>query len=342
MTRSLLRIPLATTALLFAISFLPRIANSPGVRFAFWLACAVLLAWQLVLWLRPGPPLRVRFVPVRSHWVQALVQFSIYLYWGWVWRPVYDFMPVLLGQVVFLTPSTTAAAVVAAEGGSPAGPLPITFSTNFFLWFRDEWFYFQFAQLAVGSLGKEFVRWKRDGRWCHIFNPSAFSLTVASVLLLATGTSDITWGEEIATKFASPDHVYLWVFLGGLVVQSFFRVTLVTFGAVFALFVLNALYTWQTGVYFFLDSNIPAAVFLGLHLLVTDPATSPRTLTGKALLGMLTESFPFYSCSMRSAHQLWISSSAPILNLSVRAIDGFTRTAFVQRLRDRITMGPGR
>ena len=102
MTRSLLRIPLATTALLFALSFVPRIANSPGVRLAFWLACAVLLAWQLVLWLRPGPPLRVRFVPVRSHWVQALVQFSIYLYWGWVWRPVYDFMPVLLGQVVFV------------------------------------------------------------------------------------------------------------------------------------------------------------------------------------------------------------------------------------------------
>jgi hypothetical protein len=33
--------------------------------------------------------------------------------------------------------------------------------------------------------------------------------------------------------------------------------------------------------------------------------------------------------------------SVPILNLSVRAIDSFTRTAVVQRLRDRTTLGPG-
>jgi hypothetical protein len=35
------------------------------------------------------------------------------------------------------------------------------------------------------------------------------------------------------------------------------------------------------------DSNIPIAVFLGLHLLVTDPATSPRSNIGKAIFGSL-------------------------------------------------------
>ena len=34
---------------------------------------------------------------------------------------------------------------------------------------------------------------------------------------------------------------------------------------------------WMFGTYFFVDAFIPAAVFLGMHLLFTDPSTSPRT-----------------------------------------------------------------
>ena len=42
-----------------------------------------------------------------------------------------------------------------------------------------------------------------------------------------------------------------------------------------------------TGVPYFVDSEIPSAVFLGLHLLVTDPSTSPRTPLGRAIFGVL-------------------------------------------------------
>ena len=38
---------------------------------------------------------------------------------------------------------------------------------------------------------------------------------------------------------------------------------------------------------YFVDSEIPSAVFLGLHLLVTDPSTSPRTPLGRAIFGVL-------------------------------------------------------
>ena len=38
---------------------------------------------------------------------------------------------------------------------------------------------------------------------------------------------------------------------------------------------------------YFVDSEIPTAVFLGLHLLVTDPSTSPRTPLGRAIFGVL-------------------------------------------------------
>ena len=42
--------------------------------------------------------------------------------------------------------------------------------------FLGLWFLLQFVMLAVAALGKEFLRWQRDGRSTHIFNPSAFGL----------------------------------------------------------------------------------------------------------------------------------------------------------------------
>ena len=63
--------------------------------------------------------------------------------------------------------------------------------------------------------------------------------------------------------------------------------TPVTAAAAATLFGLSAVYSSINGVPYFLDSEIPAAVFLGLHLLVTDPSTSPRTPLGKAIFGVL-------------------------------------------------------
>src|SRR6185369_2062153 len=84
-----------------------------------------------------------------------------------------------------------------------------------------------------------------------------------------------------------PPHIYLEIFAVGLVVQALFSVTLVTLSAAAALFILSLAYTGATGLYYFVDSNIPIAVFLGLHLLVTDPATSPRRNFGKLLFGAM-------------------------------------------------------
>src|SRR5207344_1803426 len=82
----------------------------------------------------------------------------------------------------------------------------------------------------------------------------------------------------------------------------------------------------------FLDSDIPAAVFLGLHLLVTDPSTSPRSPLGKAIFGGL------YGVGVFALYALLNAVGAPtfydkllcvpLLNLSVIGID-----RFVQRLR---------
>jgi TPR repeat protein len=105
--------------------------------------------------------------------------------------------------------------------------------------------------------------------------------------LLATGTTGHTWGESIATTQDRPPHLFIEIFLCGLVVQYFFSVTLLTFSAVAAIGLVNFIYFHATGVYFFAVTNIPVAVFLGLHLLMTDPATTPQSSLGRIAYGGL-------------------------------------------------------
>jgi hypothetical protein len=216
------------------------------------------------------------------------------------------------------------------------GPFPVVFSINLFLWFRPEWFYFQFAIIALGFVAKEFLRWNKEGRSAHIFNPSSFPLAVFSVVLLATGTTDMTWGKEIATTQFYPPHMYLALFLFGLPGQFFFGVTLMTMSAIVTTYLFGLAYFTTTGIYFFYDSYIPISVFLGMHLLFTDPATAPRTESGRIFFGVL------YGLSTVLLYQLLGSLGmptfydkllqVPFLNLSIKGIDRIARTTMFQRL----------
>jgi Na+-translocating ferredoxin:NAD+ oxidoreductase RnfD subunit len=60
-----------------------------------------------------------------------------------------------------------------------------------------------------------------------------------------------------------------------------------TMSAAATVFGVGVLYHWIFGTYFFVDAFIPAAVFLGMHLLFTDPSTSPRTELGRIMFGIL-------------------------------------------------------
>ena len=179
--------------------------------------------------------------------------------------------------------------------------------------------------IAVGFLGKAFVRWERGGRRVHIFNPSAFSLGLFSVVLIATGATPLTWGEDIATTLTLAPRIYLFLFLAGLVVMYRFAITLVAGSAAVVLFGLSALYAAATGIPWFIDSEIPTAVFLGLHLLVTDPSTSRRTPLGKTVFGVLygVGVFVLYALLGAFGAPTFYDKllAVPLLNLSVRWID---------------------
>ena len=323
-------VPLALTTGLLALTLLPRIRANAALTWSFWGAVGLLLGWQAVLAVQKRGGTLQFPRPRAQHYVQSLCQFSVYAYWGWYWPPVYDFAPLLLGQLLFayafdilLTWSRRQPFLVGF------GPFPIVFSTNLFLWFKDDWFSLQFALIALGFLGKAYVRWNRDGKRVHIFNPSAFTLAVFSLALLATGTTNITWGQEIATTFGLGPRIYMMVFTVGLVVMYFFAITPVTAMAAATLFGGSALYVAITGVPFFVDSDIPSAVFLGLHLLVTDPSTSPRTPLGRAVFGVMYGLGVFALYALLGALGLPTFYDkllcVPLLNLSVPAIDRAVR-----------------
>ncbi len=284
-------IPLSLIGVLIGLSLLPRIAYNDGLFNTHLIVISFLLVWFIGLQVRLGrhrEPFKFVFNIVPSHYVQGLIQITIFIYWSWYWELISHNSVLIISQLLF------AYLFDALLHWSRKkvwrfgfGPFPITLSTNLFLCFKDEWFYLQFLVIAFGLVVKEFVTWQRDGRRVHIFNPSAITLFMFSVVLIFTDNTNLTWAEEIATRLNDPQYIYSYIFFVGLIVQYLFGVTLVTLFAGVALFLANIIYTSATGVYWFLDSGIPIAVFLGMHLLVTDPATSPKKNLGKAMFGAL-------------------------------------------------------
>jgi hypothetical protein len=187
---------------------------------------------------------------------------------GIYWTPIRDAAPLIAAQIVFAYAFDMLLAWSRRDTYTLGfGPFPIIYSTNLFMRFRDDWFHLQFAMVAVGFLAKELIRWEKDGRRTHIFNPSSFALALFSAVLILTGLTRITWGEEIATLLIVPPQIYLFIFLVALPGQFLFRVTTMTLPAVVTTYLFSVLYLRLTGTYFFFDSNVPIAVFLGRHLL---------------------------------------------------------------------------
>ncbi len=318
-------LPCAFILALLSLSVLPAVQAVPELLWSVWLVCIALIGWYVAL-LFLGRKIHVEININRVHYIQASVQLCVYAYWGYYWHEVYDHALLILAQIIFAYGFDNLLSW--SRRGTwrlGFGPFPIILSTNLFLWFRDDWFFLQFLLVATIFLGKEFLRWNRDGQSTHIFNPSAFALALFSLTLIVTQNTGITWGEAIATTLILPEYIYEEIFLLGLLVMFFFSITEITVAAVLMLSALNVIYTLTTGLYFFDDSNIPIAVFLGLHLLVTDPATTPRGSAGKFVFGLLYGAgvFIFYGALEFAGAPTFYDKllCVPLLNLSVRLLD---------------------
>jgi len=332
-------LPILFTAGLLAVALSAPLRQNPRLLWSSLGPGLVLLAWSVVLLLSAARAERVFTLAIAlrpQHYVQACAHVSIFLYWGWYWPPVYEFAPQIVAQLLFayafdvlLTWSRRDVYVLGF------GPFPIILSTNLFLWFKQDWFYLQYLMIAVGFAGKEFIRWNKDGRQAHIFNPSSFTLTVFSLALILTGTSGSTWGQDIAITQFYPPHMYLFLFLIALPGQFLFGVTTMTMSAVLTTYLFGVGYYAATGTYFFFDSYIPIAVFLGMHLLFTDPSTAPRTELGRMIFGAL------YGLSTVALYALLGAAGlptfydkllqVPLLNLSIRWLDRVVRREPLRR-----------
>ena len=119
------------------------------------------------------------------------------------------------------------------------------------------------------------------------------------------------------------------IFLVSLPGQVRFGVAWTTLSAVFTMYLFGLVHLALIGTYYFVDAYIPIAVFLGMHLLVTDPATSPRTAPGRVVFGAA------YALSVIALYGLLGSVGAPqfydkllavpVLNLLVRAAGATVR-----------------
>jgi hypothetical protein len=329
-----LRLPLAFIAALAAFVALPQIRSNTLLLTAFAGAVGVLVVWLVVLWMQARTTSRRLGIEISlrpQHYLQAIAHTSIFVYWGMYWDPIRDAAPLIVAQIVFAYAFDILLAWSRRDVYTLGfGPFPIIYSTNLFLRFRDDWFYLQFLMVAVGFLAKELIRWQRDGRQTHVFNPSSFPLALFSLALIVTGTTHITWGEDIASLLILPPHIYLFIFLVALPGQFMFRVTTMTLPAVLTTYLFSLAYLKITGSYYFFDSDVPIAVFLGMHLLFTDPSTSPKTESGRVLFGVL------YGLSVVGLYALLGAFGAPtfydkllqvpLLNLMVRSIDAWARS----------------
>ena len=334
------KLPLFLTLCLGLLSTTMRVQSNEALAWSFIAATLFLGVWCIFLFIKSNRVSENYSFDLSlrpQHYIQALVQFSVYIYWGYYWvdasgsRPVYDHALLIFGQIIFAYVFSILLSWSRNQNYTlGVGPIPIIFSVNLFLWFKDDWFYMQFLMIALGFMGKEYFRWQREERSVHIFNPSAFALGLFSLVLITTNTTHLTWGQEIASTLTLAPNIYAFLFLIGLVVMYFFSITLVAGMAAVALFGLSSLYSSFSGVPYFLDSEIPAAVFLGLHLLVTDPSTSPRTPLGKMFFGLLygLGVFALYNFLGVIGVPTFYDKllCVPLLNLSVIAIDNAVRS----------------
>lgn len=248
-------LPVGLILLFFLLSFTDRIQSNNILLNTFLAITGLLILFYAItsfIQLRKDKQASILVIVAKPHYVQMLMHLCIFAYWGWYWPQVYDQTILIFAQLVYVHIFDLC---FRWSQGKPFvigfGRFPIIFSTNLFLWFQDDWFYFQFIMITFGILAKEYFTWTKDGRVTHIFNPSAISLSVASLLLIITGSTDISWGSQISNTLNSPPHIYLEIFILGLIVQYLFHVTLVTLATVISLLVLGTIYYQITGVYFF-------------------------------------------------------------------------------------------
>ncbi|MBI3543617.1 MAG: hypothetical protein HY075_10125 [Deltaproteobacteria bacterium] len=275
-------------ALFAATLALPGVWGAPGVRNSIVVAFGLLVAWRAVLQIRfargRAAPVAV-FLLKKEHYFQILFHGTFFVYWALWWHEAVVHLPLFFVQLAFAYVFDMLLSWTRGkEWFIGFGPIPIVTSLNFFLWVENEYFFAHFLIVAFALSCRHFITWERDGRRRHIFNPSSFPLAVFALILMAGNLLWVTQGADVILSFTLAPHGVLVLFLIGLAVNAVVPTVLITGSAVAATFLANYVTFLITGEHLTplpYDPN----VMLGMTLLVTDPATSPRGNVARAMFG---------------------------------------------------------
>jgi hypothetical protein len=136
-------------------------------------AALFLLAWSVLLFgvLRRRQKVTLEIVLRRQHYLQACLQGTLILYWGYYWREVYHAAPLIAAQLLFAYGFDSLLSWTHRRAFALGfGPFPVIFSITLFFWFKDDWFYLQF------------------GWWRSAFSPRNFCAGLATASIRTSST----------------------------------------------------------------------------------------------------------------------------------------------------------
>lgn len=281
----------------------------PGVHLA---VCLLAILAGLVVYRRGKRIVVTRRVKI-THALPTALQTTLFAYWLAHWPDGRILIVLIAVQLAYAYVFDFLFSVVREPRWQAGlGPVPVVLSTNLFAQFIGDAYWCSFLAVAVGLAAKTFVL--RDGK--HIFNPSVIGLTVVAVIELA---SPSIGSPDFGHEFDAPPNMTELILMLALIVQLRLPVVLVTLGAALGILATNRVVPDAA------FNPAWAAVTLVLCLLITDPATIPRSEKGKLLFGL------FVGSGMVVGHNLLIAAgysdfwaklaAVPLANLLVPAFN---------------------
>ena len=234
----------------------------------------LLSAWLAFVVGRRGRDIVITGSIKSTHLLVMSLHITLLSYWALYWEGVVDYVPVLLSHVAFgIAVDALLALSMTGRWAASLAPIPIVGSTSLFVWFRGIDGYLGFLCILLALVSK--VVFTRGGK--HIFNPSALGVTLVATLCIFAPQ---TFGYiDISEQLNLPPNMAEVILLVALIAQTRVPIVLISLSGFITMLVCQGV-----GLSAGLSPYWPA-VLLALLLLVTDPATSPRTGLGRIFFG---------------------------------------------------------
>lgn len=217
-----------------------------------------------------------------THLAQMSVQALVFLYTALYWPSAAAMLPRMAALMAFGYAVDFALSALRYKSWRVgAGPVPVVLSSNLFVWFAGGHAWLHYAVVLLALACKHFVQ--RDGR--HIFNPSAIGVVLVGIpcLLLPHRLDDVDISHALS---ATPNALEV-AFLLSLISLTRVPVVLITLAAA----AFTAPLLWTLPELFPGVADVPlftsSAIYIGIALLITDPATTPRSPVGQILFGVV-------------------------------------------------------